>query len=300
MRDFMNPNKGISVEYRPIVIPKATMDMILQQGKNSLQLLGLYSYYYYVSVWQKTETPACTLDFTSDGLNIDIKTVKKYKKMLKNLGLIRNVVLRDSAGEICGHKIKVCFFEKPHFLQNNPTTQKTDFLMQNPKGSSPPMYRGMLPPITKPLKMNNNTTPLTFSMECAKKLYSILAKNNKIMRIPKYDKWADEFKQLRRDGIPKEKIVAVLQWYERHIRDTFTPKAYSAKSFHDKFINILDQMERESQNKAAQVHAEKESCGDAGTENFPDWESNQDCGMTLAEWKELSPHMRKQIERPKA
>lgn len=58
--------------------------------------------------------------------------------------------------------------------------------------------------------------------------------------------WTPHFRKLRRvDEVEAARIEAVLKWFVNHLRDKYTPRAYSAKSFRQKFLEIEDAMERD-------------------------------------------------------
>ena len=59
-------------------------------------------------------------------------------------------------------------------------------------------------------------------------------------------KWAGHFKKLRKvDEISPDRIDNVLRWYVNHMRDKYTPKAFSAKTFRNKFLDIEQAKERD-------------------------------------------------------
>ena len=74
-------------------------------------------------------------------------------------------------------------------------------------------------------------------------LAKAIQKNNLTKRKISLRKWMPHFKKLRiDDGIEKERIKEVLLWYIEHIKDRYTPKAYSADGFRGKFFQIEDAM----------------------------------------------------------
>jgi hypothetical protein len=83
-----------------------------------------------------------------------------------------------------------------------------------------------------------------FDIKRAKQLYEALANKRKIMRQPNMGQWVREFHELRKDGYSRETISRVLFWYTNHIGERYIPAAYAAKTFRQKFQNIMDAMER--------------------------------------------------------
>lgn len=100
------PNYDIKSE--PIVLSKVTSDILLKQEKPS-DVLALYLFYYITSKWQDQRNAYCTTSYTAEGLKWSEVRVRKTKKVLINLGLIENVIKKDSSGKVIGHYIKVNF-----------------------------------------------------------------------------------------------------------------------------------------------------------------------------------------------
>ena len=106
-----------SVKYRPIVINKATVDVIMASLKENdtvsvIEALGLYTFYYYTSVWQETPIAKATVGYTAKGLGISEVRIRRIKKVLVNCGLIEDVTRRDALNKIVGHYIRVNFCAK--------------------------------------------------------------------------------------------------------------------------------------------------------------------------------------------
>lgn len=93
-------------KYRPIVIPKATMDLLLKQDKPS-DLIALYVFYYYTSVWQETNQPKAVTKYAAKGLGWGIDKVRRVKKTLISIGLVSDVINRKDDKSIEGWYIQV-------------------------------------------------------------------------------------------------------------------------------------------------------------------------------------------------
>ena len=93
------------IEQRPVIIPKATFDLLLEQDSN-VDIIALYNFFYYTAVWQKSNICKCTVSYIQKGLKISESRVLRAKKILIALGLVQNVV-RHEAGKIKGHFIQV-------------------------------------------------------------------------------------------------------------------------------------------------------------------------------------------------
>ena len=94
-----------------------------------------------------------------------------------------------------------------------------------------------------------NKLKKTFDSKCSIKLEAAIRSKRKICRKVNTKQWVLHFKKFRVEGhIKKQRIKKVLLWYIVHFGEEFVPKAYSAKSFCDKFLNIEDAMDRAIKN----------------------------------------------------
>lgn len=107
------------VEYdlsqEPIVLSKSIIDMTLKTEKPS-DTLALYTFLYYTAKWQKTNTVKATTNYIMDALKWGNRRVSKIKKILKSLGLIKNVKRNSSTNKGWYIEIK--------FIWSQETTQK--------------------------------------------------------------------------------------------------------------------------------------------------------------------------------
>ena len=70
-----------------------------------------------------------------------------------------------------------------------------------------------------------------------------LLEKRQLMREPHLDKWAESFRLFIVNGlIEKDRFDNALKWYVKHIGEEFIPRARSADTFCEKFIQIEDQM----------------------------------------------------------
>jgi hypothetical protein len=97
-----------NISDEPIVISKATTDILLKQ-KNPDKLMALYWFYYQTAKWQNTNNAKATTQYTAKGLHWTEESVRKYKKQLISLKLISNLVSKSSDNRITGHYIHVNF-----------------------------------------------------------------------------------------------------------------------------------------------------------------------------------------------
>ena len=121
-----------------IILTKMTIDNFLKLD-NPAELIALYTFYYYTVKWQKTNQIKCTTGYVSKGLKWHNKKVQKYKKILMSLGLINDVIKRDSFGKIKGYYIKMNYVIKNTTINTN-INQSVDLLptdKNNPQANMP-------------------------------------------------------------------------------------------------------------------------------------------------------------------
>jgi hypothetical protein len=107
------------IENNIIILSKQTIDEFLKKD-NPADLIALYSFYYYTAKWQNTNQPKCTTSYVSNGLHKSQEWVKKNKKILVTMGLIQDVINKDSSNKITGWYIKLNYIWKQETLINHP------------------------------------------------------------------------------------------------------------------------------------------------------------------------------------
>ena len=92
-----------------IIIPKATMDLLLKQT-NPGDLIALCTFYYYIAKCQQTNKPKANNNYCMKGLGWGKDKFSKAKSKLKELKLIQDVTARnETTYKITGHYIHVTF-----------------------------------------------------------------------------------------------------------------------------------------------------------------------------------------------
>lgn len=114
--------KGI--EYRPVVINKATYDRLLKTPKPA-DAIALYNFYYYTSVWQETNQPKATDGYCMKGLKIGKTRFRNAKKALIKLGLIQAIKYVNKESKFEGHYIKVNFYSRRATVRKAIKSQST-------------------------------------------------------------------------------------------------------------------------------------------------------------------------------
>jgi hypothetical protein len=237
------------IEERPVSINKATIDLLLKQDEPH-GLIGLYSFYYYTAIWQKTNQPKSSTGYSAKGLKISKARIRRYKSKLIELGLIEEIVRRtEDNTKIKGHFIKVKYYKcyPTHSLQGSKSKRVEKREGNTYSDSRLNTYR------------DNSVTckhddPLfkkkkdVFSVyhKWSIRLLKIVSTKRKLMRRPAIKNWDIYFKMLHtKDGVKKNTIRKALTWYKNNIGGEYVPDIRSGKSFRDKFDKLVAAMERD-------------------------------------------------------
>lgn len=89
-----------------IITTKYAVDRILKTEK-PLGALGLYFFYLYTAKWQNTWTLKATTNYAQKGLGMSKAKVIEAKKILTELGLIKDFQRINKQGQVSGHYIKL-------------------------------------------------------------------------------------------------------------------------------------------------------------------------------------------------
>lgn len=100
-----------TIEYRPVVINKATYDKLLRTDKPS-DAIALYNFYYYTAVWQETNQAKATDKYCMKGLKMGRNRFRRAKKILLELGLIQAIKYVNKKNRFEGHYIKVNYYAR--------------------------------------------------------------------------------------------------------------------------------------------------------------------------------------------
>ncbi|MCK9429599.1 MAG: hypothetical protein M0R17_06305 [Candidatus Omnitrophica bacterium] len=131
----------------PIVLSKPLSDLILKQD-HPAELLSLYWFYYYTAKWQRTNIPRATNDYVADALKWGSDKVKKYRKILIQLGLIETIQRKnENNNQITGYYTKVKFI----WSKDHPLLQKASGVKIHPQENN----------TTNALSTNINTNALS-------------------------------------------------------------------------------------------------------------------------------------------
>jgi len=100
------------IENNLLILSKQTYDLFLK-ADNPMDLVSLYTFYYYTAKWQETNQPKCTTKYAAVGLRCGEEKIRRVKKQLIELGLIDNIVAKDKeTGKVIGHYIRLNYIWK--------------------------------------------------------------------------------------------------------------------------------------------------------------------------------------------
>lgn len=242
-----------NIKYRPISIPKQTVEKFLEQD-DPIKLMGLYMFYYHTAIWQKTNTVRATTTFTAKALKISQSTVAKLRKTLLELGFIQDIVRRDTNGKIVGRYIKVRYYAKKTTPLKNHTLENPGqgFLGTNAYSKKVNAYskKTIVTGRKTARKCVGNNTPLTGKDNSFTNRYG--AKIQRRLKIhSKYKPatakaWGKEIYYILHDmGVAKDRFRDVMGWYLKNFKSyQHAPAIYRVKDLSAKFLQIEDAMRR--------------------------------------------------------
>lgn len=105
------------VAQEPIVLSKFLLDKLLETTCPS-DSIALYTFYYYTAKWQKTNRVKATNTYVRKGLKWGSDKLTSTKKILEDLGLVENIVDKDSTGKVKGWYVQVNFIWSAQSFQN--------------------------------------------------------------------------------------------------------------------------------------------------------------------------------------
>jgi hypothetical protein len=109
-----------SIEFRPITIPKENVDTFLAT-EDPIGVMGLYIFYYYTAIWQKTNTIKATTSYAAKALRCSENKIRKIRRILLEIDWIEDIVRRDANGQSIGRFIKVRYYTSKPTIEKNHT-----------------------------------------------------------------------------------------------------------------------------------------------------------------------------------
>jgi hypothetical protein len=235
-----------------ITIPPATVDVLLREDVDFLSLIGLYNFYYYTALWQKTNQPKCTLSYTCKCTNASGSRVRKLKRILVKAGLIEEIQSKKANGDFGPCYIKLRYYTGTNRVGLKPRTtrnRKTNAYSNNNLNAYS-YNKNTLSGV--PDSLFGPSDELSFDDRMTNKLVNTIQKNRKVMRKINVKKWSTICKKFRQShSIKKRQFKKVLFWYIKNMKEEYVPQAYSMRGFCDKFDRIEAAMERQLEKQKA-------------------------------------------------
>lgn len=235
-----------SIDYRPIIIPKATIDIILTLNcKNKSSIIGLYSFYYYCGIWQKTNQPKAVTKFTAKALGISEDKVREYKKHLIELKLINDIQVTDNQGKVVGHYIAVNYYQshptrfpQSGFSHSVGNPQANAYNNNNKLNA----YSSNMGTLFSERKKNKKD----FARIWAERLVEVVEKKRIQKGRISISQWSGNIRKLfNLDGVKKKDIKKVIIWYCKNYNKQYTPSIYHSTDIRTKFQQLVEAMKRQ-------------------------------------------------------
>ena len=247
-------SKITSIHHRPISIPKATVDLILQETENPGECLALYTFYYYTAIWQQTNRPYSTVGYCAKGLKWGEEKVRKMRKVLKKLKLIKDIETKNEKGQVDGVFVQVNYYESEkgsnylNFPEKDTKTRLSVFpRRERGQGNAYKNNNKMLS--GEKISPGSDTllggkAKVDVYVELARELQNIILTRYKTVVKVNHTYWANELRKLNtKDEIPMDLIKEAMEWLRANIKDKYTPQILSATSFREKFSRIAARLE---------------------------------------------------------
>ena len=242
----------IDINNRPISIPKATFDALLQQKTvKAANIVAVYTFLYYTAIWQQTNQPKCTVSYIIKGLGLSRSVVRSCRKQLKQMGLIEDVVEKEK-GQIKYHYVRVRFLEGINKSKSkkaksvHPTkTERVGQPPVNALSNNNTMFAVLTNVQTGSLLNKSEDIHTPFPAVCAGILERTIVAKHKLVKKVKPHIWIDHFRKLETiDGVSQDEISKVLNWYCLNFGKEYVPEVFSAYGFRKKFEGIVASMKR--------------------------------------------------------
>jgi len=121
-------NNAFELEKQLVILSTPTINQLLSLGKEGVDALTLYVFYYHTAKWQETNQPKATPNYCMKGLGWGEKRFLNADKILRDLKLIEKSPQKDKKGKITGWYVKLNYIW---------TTNKTNEFNPEPLKTTP-------------------------------------------------------------------------------------------------------------------------------------------------------------------
>lgn len=228
------------INERPIVMSKATCDKLLKQ-KEAMNLIGLYVFYYYTAIWQKTNQPKCTISFAAKGLGVSEERIRRYKKALIGLGLIEDETIKKN-GKIVKHHIRVNYYSNENSQCTGfPDSGKCQTVVNHKVNAYRPNSKTAVTSTAS--SFGKTTKNKSYATICATQLAEAVLLHLKVNYKDSIPSWAKEFHKLENNmGVDRLRINNTLTWFCDSLAKKRISHAFSGYHFRMKYVYIEQAM----------------------------------------------------------
>jgi hypothetical protein len=268
-KDSMDANELRDYKKDPPVlnVTKTTLDHFKHENKRERSnLLALYIWYGYVTVWQNSRTIWAGVNYMSEITGWSPNKVRRVRKGLLRMGLIEDVQQRKQNGDFGKRYVRVHYFcvlpktrstrgGYPMCLVTDREVQLTDNLRDGRQS-----VRRMRD--ENPLIGKDNS----FITRYAQKLHAILKLESRYQRA-KIESYAKAIRHLlHTDGIEQERFKKVFKFYIKiGCHKQHCAKIYRVSDIVDNFLRIEDAMNRH-------INPPKKQTGDPEENEYNEYE----------------------------
>jgi len=130
-------NNEFELEKQLVILSTPTINKLLSLGKEGVDALTLYVFYYHTAKWQDTNQPKATPTYCMKGLRWGDERFKKADRILRDLQLVEKVPQKDKKGRITGWYVRLNYIWTTNKVNElNPEGVKTTRVENPPGGQS--------------------------------------------------------------------------------------------------------------------------------------------------------------------
>jgi len=227
---------------------------ILKEREKSGELMGLYIWYCYVTIWQNTTTIWAGVKYMSALTKWSMEKIRQLRKILLDIGLIEDVQNREEGGNFGRRYVRV------HYISALSTTvvpktrstanRSAKYLVRDKKCLGINNYRQP----QKVAGINNKNSLVgkdnSFITRHAEKLQRLLNIRSRYHPVT-IATWSKQISYLlHHDNISPKRYARVIRWYLKN-KDTYDycPQIRKATDLVDKFLTIEQMMKKQTKVK---------------------------------------------------
>lgn len=261
------------VNEEPIVLSKHLLEILLKD-QSPADVIGLYTFYYFIAKYQKTNQVWATTQFVANGMHWGLEKTRAVKARLKGYGLIEDVQTKNEDNTFDKRYIKINFIWTKTKVQEFPCDGKpVPRNSRTTENTSPKCLKENKEKCLKENKENifvrdgkNGTTHFDKNekyLPLANKLSEIIQTKKNIAHTPSQIKnWAKDIRKLEEQNkVEYARVEKALDWYEDNIGGQYIPVIESGLSLREKFDKLEEAVRRDGYRDSNNRHQTKNSIG---------------------------------------